>query len=92
MASISANTADDVGGEVALLGAVVLSVANLTAVLTGLVLVISEGTVEGGKFSQLVSLELVLTFGDGGSGLDDIVHQLLGFVDLVFGVGHDQAV
>ena len=38
-----------------------------TTVLTKLVLVISEGTVEGSKFSKLVSLVVVLTFGCGGS-------------------------
>jgi len=38
-----------------------------TTVLTKLVLVISEGTVEGRKFSKLVSLVVVLSFGSRSS-------------------------
>jgi hypothetical protein len=40
---------------------------DFTTVLAGLVLVVTEGTVKGGKLTQLVALELVLAFGDGGS-------------------------
>ena len=66
VAGVAADAADDVGGVVLTLGAVVLAVANLAAVLAGLVLVISQSTVERGEFSKLVTLELVLAFGDGG--------------------------
>jgi hypothetical protein len=41
--------------------------ADLTTVLTGLVLVVTEGTVEGSKLTKLVALEFVLAFGNGGS-------------------------
>jgi hypothetical protein len=66
--SIATNATNDVCGEVALFGAVVLAVTNLTTVLTCLVLVITKGTVESCELTELVALELVLAFGDG-SGL-----------------------
>jgi hypothetical protein len=110
MTSVAANTTDDVCREVAGLRAVILAVTNLAAILASLVLVITKSTIEGGKLAQLVALELVLAFGNGGSldsnvsenrigvercvtyCLDDIVDELLRLVDLLFGVGHDQAV
>lgn len=67
VASITTDAADDVGGEVWLVGTVVLAVTNLTAVLAGLVLVVTESTVESSKLTELVALELVLSFGDRGS-------------------------
>lgn len=67
MTGVTADTADDVGGEVALLWAVVLSVADLSTVLAGLVLVVTKGTVESGELTELVALELVLTFWDRSS-------------------------
>lgn len=67
MTSIATDTANDVGGEVALLGTVVLAVTNLPTVLASLVLIVTKGTVESGEFSQLVALELILAFGDGRS-------------------------
>lgn len=45
VAGIAADTADDVGGVVLLLGAIVLAVPNLAAVLARLVLVVTEGSV-----------------------------------------------
>lgn len=39
--------------------------ADLAAVLAGLVLVVTEGTVEGSKLAKLVALELILSFGNG---------------------------
>jgi hypothetical protein len=33
-----------------------------------------------------------LTFGNRSSGFNDVVDQLLRLVDLIFGIGHDQAV
>ena len=67
MTRLATNTADDARGEVLLLRAIILAVTNFTTVLTGLVLVIAKGTVEGSKLAQLVALELVLAFGDGSS-------------------------
>jgi hypothetical protein len=66
VACISTDTTDDVGREVALFWAVVLSVTNLTTVLASLVLIVSEGTVERCKLTKLVALELVLPFGNRG--------------------------
>lgn len=65
--SVATDSADDVCGEVALLGAVILPVADLTTVLAGLVLIITESTVEGCKLAQLVALKLVLAFRNGSS-------------------------
>jgi hypothetical protein len=71
MAGIAADAADNACGVVLSLGAVILAVANLTTVLAGLVLVVSKSTVERGEFSQLITLKLVLSLGDG-SGLSII--------------------
>lgn len=62
MSRIAANTTDDTGSIVLTLGTVVLAVANLAAVLTSLILIVSESTIECSKFSQLITLQLVLTF------------------------------
>ena len=45
MAGVATSTADDVGSEVLLLGAVVLAVTNLSTVLAGLILIITQRTV-----------------------------------------------
>lgn len=65
--SLATDATDDAGREVLLLRAIVLAMTNLSTVLTGLVLVVAKGTVEGGELSELVALEFVLTFGDGCS-------------------------
>jgi hypothetical protein len=67
MSSLATDTADDAGREVLLLWAIVLAMSDFTAVLAGLVLIVSEGTVEGGKLAELVALEFVLAFRNGGS-------------------------
>jgi hypothetical protein len=110
MSSLTADTTDDAGGEVLLLRAVILSVTDLAAVLASLVLVVTKCTVEGGELTELVALEFVLAFRNGGSlnvvsmefekvksgeltySLNDVVDELLGLVDLLLGIGHDQAV
>lgn len=68
MTCITTNATDDVGGEVALFGAVKFSVTYLTAILASLVLIIAESPVERCKLTKLVTLELILAFGYG-SGL-----------------------
>lgn len=90
MASIATDATDDVGGKVPLLGTIVLAMSNLATVLTSLILIITEGTVESSQLSQLVSLEFVLAFGNRGSCFNNIVHKLLGLVNLLFGICHDQ--
>jgi hypothetical protein len=67
MASIAADSADDVGCEVLLLRAIVLAMSDLSAVLASLVLIITECTVQGGELTKLVALELVLSFWNGSS-------------------------
>ena len=67
VACLTTNTTDNAGGEVLLLGTVVFAMTNFSTVLAGLVLVVSEGTVEGGELAELVALEFVLTFGDRSS-------------------------
>jgi hypothetical protein len=90
MASIATNATDDVGGKVTLLGTVVLAMSDLATVLASLVFIIPEGTVESSQLPQLVSLEFVLAFGNRGSCFNNIVHKLLGFVNLLFRICHDQ--
>jgi hypothetical protein len=92
MSSLTTNTANDARSEVLLLGTVVLAMTDLATVLAGLVLVVTEGTVKGSKLTELVSLEFVLAFGDRGGSLNDIVDKLLGLVDLLLSICHDQAV
>ena len=67
MSSLTTDTTDDAGREVLLLWAIVFPVTDFTTVLAGLVLVVSKGTVECGKLSELVALQFVLTFGNRGS-------------------------
>ena len=69
MTRVTTDATDDAGSVVLLLRAVVLAMTDLATVLASLVLVVSEGTVEGGEFSELVTLEFVLTFGNR-RGLD----------------------
>jgi len=63
-----ADTADDVSSEVALLRTLILPVTDVATILTDLILVVSEGSVEGSKFAELIAFVIVLTFGCG-SGL-----------------------
>lgn len=67
MAGIATDTTDDAGGVVLAFGAVVFAVTNLATILAGLVLVVAQGTVESGKLAKLVSLKLILSFGNGRS-------------------------
>ncbi len=61
---ITTDATDYVGRVVLPLRALKLAVADLAAVLAGLVLIVSKGTVQGCQFAELVPLELILTFGD----------------------------
>jgi len=63
-----ADTADDVSSKVALLGTLILPVTDVATILTDLVLIVSEGTIEGGKFAELIAFVIVLALGCG-SGL-----------------------
>ncbi|KAK1715567.1 uncharacterized protein BDZ83DRAFT_54194 [Colletotrichum acutatum] len=50
---------------------------DLATVLASLVLVVTEGTVEGSKLAKLVALELVLSFGNGrGLAEESCQHSL----------------
>ncbi len=70
MSSLTTDTTDDARGEVLLLRTIIFAVTNLSAVLAGLVLVVTQGTVEGCELTKLVALEFVLAFGDGSSLYD----------------------
>jgi len=63
MTGVTADTTNDVRSVVLLLGTVILAMANLTTVLAGLVLVITQSSVQGSEFTKLVTLELVLSLG-----------------------------
>lgn len=65
--SITTNATNDVGSEVLFLWTIVFAMADLTAVLASLVLVITKSTVQRSELSKLVALEFVLSFGDRGS-------------------------
>jgi hypothetical protein len=67
MTSITADTTDNVCCKVALLGAIVLAMADLTAVLASLVLIVTECSVESSELTKLVTLELILAFRNGSS-------------------------
>lgn len=80
MAGVTAHSAYYVGSKVALFWTVVFTVTDLSTyehvrrrkerengrhtVLASLIFVITKGTVQGSQLSELVSLQLVLTFGD----------------------------
>jgi hypothetical protein len=67
MTCLSANSADDTSSIVLLLWAIVFAVTNLTAVLAGLVFVVTKCSVKSRELTKLVALKLVLTFRNGGS-------------------------
>jgi hypothetical protein len=90
MARVTADTTDDVRSEVALLGAVIFAMPDLTAILASLVLIVTKSTVERRQLTKLVSLEFVLAFWNRGSRLNNVVHKFLGFVNLLFSICHDQ--
>jgi hypothetical protein len=62
---VAADTADDARSVVGLVGTVIFAMSDAAAVLAGLVLIVAEGTVEGGKFAKLVTLEFVLALWNG---------------------------
>lgn len=64
VACIATHTTDDASSEVLLLRTVVLAMTDLATVLACLVLVVTEGSIESSKLAKLVTLELVLPFGN----------------------------
>lgn len=64
VARVAANATDDAGRVILAFRAVVLAMSYLTAVLTSLVFVITQGTVQRCEFTKLVTLQLVLAFRD----------------------------
>lgn len=67
MSSIATDPTNDVGSVIALLWAVVFAMTNFSTVLASLILIITEGTVECSKFTELVALKFVLSFWNGRS-------------------------
>lgn len=70
MPRASADTACEVDSKILLFSALVLAMADGTAVGARLVLVVAKGAVQSGEFAKLLALEFILPFGDGG-GLRD---------------------
>ena len=62
MTGATTDAANDVRCKVTLFGTVVLAVANTTTVLTNLVLVITESTIQSSELAKLVTLVIVLAF------------------------------
>jgi len=75
MAGVTTDTANDIGRVILPFGAVVLAMTDLTAILTGLVLIVTQCAVQSSQFTELTSLKLILTLGDRGS-LDVLVHAI----------------
>lgn len=90
MTGIVADATNYASSVVLSIGTVIFAMANLATVLAGLVFVITQSTVERGEFSKLVTLELILAFGNRCGSFDDVVDQLLGLVNLVLRVCHDE--
>jgi hypothetical protein len=67
MPGLSADSANDTSSVVLFLRAIVFAVTNLTAILAGLVFVVTQRSVESSEFTKLVALKLVLTLRNGGS-------------------------
>ncbi len=67
MACRTTDAANDVGRKILLLRTVVFSVAPVSTVLADLILVVTQCTVKGSEFSQLVALVVILTFRSGRS-------------------------
>lgn len=64
VACIATHTTDDASSEVLLLRTVVLAMTNLATILASLVLIITQSSVESSKLTKLITLELVLAFGN----------------------------
>ena len=62
MARRTTDAANNVGRIILLLRTVIFAVASVPTVLANLVLVVTQCTVKGSKFSKLVALVVVLTF------------------------------
>ena len=77
MSGAPTDTTDDVSSKVALLRALILPVADVAAILTDLIFVVSKGSVESSKLAELVALVVVLAFGCG-SGLTSRDKQRVG--------------
>lgn len=60
--STAANTTDNISSEIALFRAVVFAMSDTATVLANLVLIIAQSTVESRKFTELVTLVIILTF------------------------------
>lgn len=72
MTGTTTDTTNNIGSKVALLGAVIFTMAYTTAVLTYLIFVVPECAVQCRQFSQLIAFVIVLTFGSR-SGLDVLI-------------------
>jgi hypothetical protein len=55
-----------------------------------LILIITQRTVERRKFSQLVSLEFILSFRYRRGCFDDVVDECFRLVDFFLGICHDE--
>lgn len=83
MPGVLARVAAHAGYESSWHAAQVMPVAGLAAVVAGLALVVAEGPIHDSQLAQLLALPLVLIFGRGDGGLNDLVHESLGVVDFL---------
>lgn len=75
MSSAAANPTNNISSEVPLFGTIVFAMANATTILTDLIFIVTECTVECCKFSKLVPFMIVLPFG-GRSSLNYILVEI----------------
>lgn len=67
VAGVATHSADDAGGEILLLRAVVLAVSYLATVLASLVFIVTQSSIQSSELTELVTLQFVLALGDGSS-------------------------
>lgn len=92
MALSTTSMANDVGGNVALLGAFEPAMTFHAAILADLILIISQSTVERSKLSELVALVVVLGLWRRSSGLDDLIDQADTSLDFSVLIGRNDTV
>ena len=89
---ISTVPAHHICSEIPLLWTIVFPMTELSAILTRLILIVSQSSVEHGELSKLVSLVVVLLIRGRGGSSDDFVDEPCTSIDFVLRVGSDVAV
>lgn len=67
VSGVATHAADNASSVVLTLRTIVFPMANLATVLTCLIFVVSEGSVESRQLTKLISLQFILALGNGRS-------------------------